>query len=73
MRSLTRIRRSRRRRSPSRSRVPAVRVRGVPTATELGSGVTRERHGTETNSDRILKADHPLFDWLINCVILNHF
>ena len=19
------------------------------------------------------KADHPLFDWLINCVILNHF
>ena len=20
-----------------------------------------------------LKADHPLFDWLINCVILNHF
>ena len=21
----------------------------------------------------LLKADHPLFDWLINCVILNHF
>ena len=20
-----------------------------------------------------LKADHPLFDWLINCVVLNHF
>ena len=20
----------------------------------------------------LLKADHPLFDWLINCVILNH-
>ena len=20
-----------------------------------------------------LKADHSLFDWLINCVILNHF
>ena len=20
-----------------------------------------------------LKADHPLFDWMINCVILNHF
>ena len=22
---------------------------------------------------RHLKADHPLFDWLINCVISNHF
>ena len=26
-----------------------------------------------SNVDCLLKADHPLFDWLINCVILNHF
>ena len=26
-----------------------------------------------TTRARLLKPDHPLFDWLINCVILNHF
>ena len=28
------------------------------------------RHSVK--SDRTLEPDHPLFDWLINCVILNH-
>ena len=27
----------------------------------------------QRKQNRTLKADHPLFDWLINCVILNHF
>ena len=38
-------------------------------AKEIGHDLTRER----PKIGHSLKADHPLFDWLINCVILNHF
>ena len=33
----------------------------------------RTSKATNKYVSRQLKADHPLFDWLINCVILNHF